>query len=139
MAKKAKAEPAVLELPVAFSNVSIGDKTCRVGVTVSRVSLTVSQADKNLCGRRLTGKLVPLANGDAPGQTYMDGTGPAELAGIFDVKGFSATTKHIGFGLTFMLEGLDLTTIAGLAKRDGSLIVNDIQEIPEEDGKSDEE
>jgi hypothetical protein len=132
MARKKETPEAVaaLDLPVSFSNVSIGDGTARVGIQIDRAKLTISKADQNLCGRRLTGKLIAGGVGDAPGQTYLPGTKLPELVGIFDVKSFSVNKKRIGAGLTFILEGLDLGLIAKFAKRSGRLVVNGVEDIP---------
>lgn len=138
MAKKAKAAPGPMELPVHFSNVSIGDTTCRIGVGISRGNITVAQADASMCGRRLTGKLIAQKNGDAPGQAALPGIPDPELEGIFDVKGFSVTTKRLSIGLTFALAGMDLATLAGLAKRDGRLIINKVEDLDSDDEEEEE-
>lgn len=131
-----------LDLIVSFGNVSIGDKTARIGVAVDRSSLTVSNADKSLCGRRLTGKIVSQPAGDAPGQETLPGfeSGNTDLATSFDVKSFSVTPKNIAFGLTFSLRDLDIGLLGNFAKRNGRLQVSEITDLPEdEEGGGDSE
>lgn len=140
MAKKKNAD-SVLELEVAFGNVSIGDKTARVGISTERSQISISQADKNLCGRRLTGTILVHAN-ENPDQTTMDGfADDIALPGIFDVKQIGITPKAVGFGLTFALAGLDVSQLAHFAKRNGKLIVNNVEDIPEneQNGHAEEE
>ncbi len=137
---------AVLDLPVAFGNVSIGDKTARIGVTVDRSSLSVSQADKHLCEHRLTGRIVSKPQGDHPDQAALPGMEfETALAGVFDVKGFSVSKDNLGFGLTFAIASIDVANLAHFAKRAGRVVVEDVEAIPangeaeEEDEEEDEE
>lgn len=133
MAKKKDAEAPILELPVSFGNVNVGDKTARVGVTVPRTSLSVSSADKNLCGKRLTVHLLARAGDGQAGQESIPGLEGAdlELSGVADVKGFGVGPKTISAGLTFSIESIDVPTLARMAKRDGVVTVVGIQDIPE--------
>jgi hypothetical protein len=129
----AKKKELLLDIPVAFGNVSIGDLTARLGVTIDRGSLTVSKADKDLCCRRLTGKIIARPNGVKGDQDPLPGVGDDfELKGIFDVKGFSTTGKKIGVGLTFSLDGIDVSNLAHFAKREGMLQVDGIEDLPED-------
>ncbi len=136
MAKK-KVE-AVLKVPVAFSNVNIGDETARVGISIGRGHLTVSQADKHLCGKRLTGTILARSNGATAEQGSLPGLDDdTEIRGIFDVKGFSASLKKISTGLTFALASVDIEKLSHFAKREGQLSVENIEALPE--GEDDEE
>ena len=137
MAKKAKNKH--LELPVSFGNVSIGEQTCRVGVTVARTALDVAEADEKFCGCRLTGTLRVGQEGDLPGQKTLPGMPDPELRGTFDIKGFSAALKTISFGLTFALNGTDLGVLAGLAKREGTLTVEGVERLTDEEAEGEEE
>lgn len=133
MAKK-KAPSSVLELPVSFGNVSIGDKTARIGVTVDRSNITVKKADDSICEKRLTGQIIAKPNGEAPDQGRLQGMerlGDSELDATFDVKGFSVTKDALSFGLTFLLGSVDVAELASFAKREGRLIIEDAEEIPE--------
>jgi hypothetical protein len=143
MAKKQ--QETVLELPVAFGNISIGDKTARIGINVDRGDMTISQADKNLCEKRLSGKIVSRPTGDHKDQAALPGMEfETALNGVFDVKGFSVSKDALSFGLTFALASIDVSCLAHFAKRSGWLKVNDIEAIPEKessngDGEEDEE
>lgn len=137
MAKKKAA--AVMELPVAWGNLNVGDTTCRLGVSISRANLTVAEADKHLCEKRLTGRILARANGARADQPSLPGADDdTELKGSFDVKGFSATGKAISTGLTFMLSQIEVETLARFARREGMLTVNDIEDLPEESANGDE-
>lgn len=138
MAKSRKETSAVLDIPVAFGNVSIGDKTARIGITVDRSSLSVSQADKNLCEKRLSGRIVSKPAGDAPDQASFPGMEfTTALEGVFDVKGFSVSKDSLGFGLTFAIASVDVSSLAHFAKRAGNLVVADVSAIPERDANGD--
>lgn len=141
----AKKKEAVLELPVSYSNVNIGDKTARVGVKVHRANLRPTQADTQLCGKRLTGRLLARAAGAQAEQQSLPGADQdVQLEGTFDVMGFTVTPKTIGFGCTFSLESIDIEKMAHFAKREGMLYIDTVAEIPEEErpekkGKDEEE
>jgi hypothetical protein len=51
--RSATADPPVLEIPVKYGNVNLGDETGRLGCSASRGNLTVAKADRNLVGKRL--------------------------------------------------------------------------------------
>ena len=130
----AKNKTVLLELPVAFGNISIGDKTARVGVTISRGNLTPSKADKELCGKRLIGQIVAVPEGTQPENEPLPGmNGDISLAGAFDVKGFGVTSKHITLGLTFAIKSIKVEDLAHFAKRDGRIVVNETQALSEDD------
>jgi len=130
----------VMDLIVGFGNVNIGDKTARIGITVDRGNLSVSQADQSLCGRRLTGTLIAQPDGDAPGQETFPGmdSGNTELNGSFDVKGFNVTAKNISFGLTFSLKDLEMELLGHFAKRNGRLNITEVAELPDEENENGE-
>lgn len=125
---------AVLDVPVNFGDVSIGDGTARIGVRIDRSLLNIDAADKLLCGRRLNGRLLVTPPGDANGQTYIDpevgGELKHELESTFDVKRFSASPKNITAGLTFSLQEVEVSELSYFAKRGGRLVVASIAEIP---------
>jgi len=136
-----KASDNVLELPVVFSNVNIGDKTCRLGISISRGNITPTQADKRLCGKRLTGTIFAAPDGVSTtnGQQALPGAdGDLEMAGIFDVKGFTVSTKSIGAGLTFALASIDIETLAHFAKREGRIVITGVQELEADEEDEDE-
>lgn len=140
MATKANVSTAVLELPVSFGNVSIGEKAARIGVSVDRSRLKIGSADKNLCGHRLTCNIAAVPAGDDPEQARLFDDS-RKLEGVADVKGFAVTTKAVTFGLTFNIEDIDLDTLCHFAKRAGRLVVEGVERIPdeEEDDGEDEE
>jgi hypothetical protein len=130
MAKR-KAEE-VLNVRVDFGNIGIGDETARVGIRIDRENLDVNRADEVFCGRRLTGKIITVRDGDAPEQRELIDTGSQhELKGVFDVKQFSANRKRISTGLTFSLAEIDVSEIGHFAKRSGRLIVTSAEELPD--------
>jgi hypothetical protein len=132
MAKaKEAAALAVLDLPVGFGNVSIGDETARIGIRVERKFLSLKKADENLCGRRLWGKIVARSSGQAEQDSIpgMDGQ-DSEVQATFDVKGFGVSKKSVSFGLTFALESVDVQTLSLFAKRSGKLVVTGVEDMP---------
>jgi len=139
MAKKKPVPANVLELPVEYGQVSIGDKTTRIGVNVDRSELKVSDADKQLCEKRLTGRIITRPPGN-PEQGTLPGVDlETHLAGVFDVKGFSVTSDKISFGLTFALASIDVSVLAHFAKRSGRLIVEAVEALPESNGEAEED
>lgn len=134
--RAAQDEPDPSRLPVKFGGVSYGDKTCRLGVVVSRGNLTVNQADKLLVGQRLKVSCVALLLG-RPDQPTLTGDPPQQevaVAGSADVKSIGVGTKAIAFGLTFPIEGFDdQHLLPSFAKRDGFVRVLDRSPIPEEE------
>jgi hypothetical protein len=124
----------VLDVPVNFGDVSIGDGTARIGVRIDRSLLNIDAADELLCGRRLNGRLLVTPPGDANSQTYIDpevsGDLKHELESTFDVKRFSASPKNITAGLTFSLQEVEVSELSHFAKRGGRLVVASIAEIP---------
>lgn len=128
-----KAASSVIDVPVSFGGVSIGDKTARLGVSVDRNDLTLAQADKNLCGRRLTGTVVAKPPGDNADQGALPGLeDDTTLQGVFDVKRFGVDESAISFGLTFAVKGLDVASLAHFAKRNGRFQVFEVEAIPDE-------
>ncbi len=63
--KKARGEPGatLLRIPVQWSNVNIGDETCRLGAKAERAALSPEVADENLCGKRLVVTIIARAGG----------------------------------------------------------------------------
>lgn len=143
MATKTKARGApgatLMELPVQWSNVNIGDETCRLGAKVDRTSLTVAAADRNLCGKRLIATIVAAAGNSNPEQSSLPGVdADTELVGVFDVKSFAVSRKRIAFGLTFALASVDVKELAGFAKRSGKLIIDRVEDIPKDEAGADD-
>jgi hypothetical protein len=125
---------SILELNAVFGNVSIGDKTARIGLTVDRLDLTLPQADRHLCEKRLIGSIFSRPPGDHPDQgTLPEMEFSTTISGAFDVKSFRVTKKHLNFGLTFAIASIDVALLAHFAERSGRLIVDDIDIIPEKE------
>jgi hypothetical protein len=141
-----KRQGKYLTLPVSFGDVSVGDKTARIGVEISRQDLGLTAADKNLCGRRLIGSILARPEGSSAEQEGLMGDdGDTVLRGIFDVKSFSVKKKYIGAGLTFALEelsGEDRQSLTYFAKREGLLLIDNLEQLPgkaESNGKPEKE
>ena len=131
----------LLDLAVAFGNLSVGDKTARIGITVDRQNLKVLEADKHLCERRLTCKLVARPKGENPDQGRMPGfekDNDEAIDGVADVKGFSVSADHISFGLTFAIASIDIMALTHFAKRSGQFMVEGAEDIPEDEKKDDD-
>lgn len=138
---KAKKKPAKkpaksgeLELPVSYSNVSIGQKTCRVGITIHRGNIKIAEADRYFCDKRLSGTILARAGGAQAEQNSLPSMEAADytLEGVFDVKGYGVTAKHISCGLTFALESIDVETFSHFAKGDGMVTIEGAEAIPDE-------
>lgn len=130
----AKKKDGTFELPCTFGNASFGDERASIGVKVSRGNLTVTTADKTLTCKRLSMKLIANLNGNGNnGQTSMTPDDCHEMDATADVKGFNASGKRIGFTLSFLLNSIDVGTLAGMAKRDGRLEIQGVEDLPESD------
>lgn len=128
-----------VQLPVDFAGVSIGDGTCRVGIRIPRGEMKLSKADQMLCGRRLTGRIVLTPNGESANQMYMFKGLKHEIAGTFDIKGYSVRPDWISCGLTFAMSEIDPRELASFAKRQGRLLVQGVTDIPTARGGEDED
>lgn len=124
------------KLAVEFGGVSIGDKTARIGIKVSREGITLEAADEAFCDRRLTGKLVLGKGDDAQGKIVDDLE--HECAGSFDIKGYRVSSTSITAALTFSKKEIKLDEVALFAKGTGMLVVDNVGEIPEEEKGTDE-
>lgn len=132
----------VLDLECTWGNVSLGEKTARLGATIARSALKLAQADKTFCGRRITGKITAKPADEEPDQgrlAGMEGVGISEMEETFDVKGLNVSSTHISLGLTFNIKDLDVACLAHFARRTGRLVVTDVSEIPESENGEDEE
>ncbi len=137
MAKK-PVKGAGLEIPVSFGNVSFGDHTASVSCKASRSNLSVTQADRSLCGKRLTGTILARPEGSGSDQPGLLGTdGDLEVAGVFDVDGFGVKTVNISFTVSFSLKDIDRATFSEFAKRNGRIEISEIASIDDEE-ESDE-
>ena len=128
---KTKTAPAATDIAVAYGNVSIGDETARIGVSISRGQMSLAAMDKNFCGKRLTGTILARSTGGAEQQSLPGADSDLTITAVFDVKSFSVKRKSFGTGLTFALSGIDASTLAGFAKREGMLRIDQIDDIPD--------
>lgn len=69
----AKKKSDVINLPVGYGDVRVGDKTCGIRASVSRDSFPLAQADKTLCERRITGRIIAKPAGWQSDQNAMPG------------------------------------------------------------------
>lgn len=133
---------SVLNVPVEFGGVSIGDQTASVGCRIDRAQMKLGEVDKCLCGKRLTGKIQIDRNADdSPGQQTLPGierdSGP-QVPGSFDVKRIGMSPKDYSFRATFSLGEINIEDLSHFAKAKGRLIVEGIGEIPEDAPGGDE-
>ena len=138
MARKPAAPECILELPVTFGNLSIGETTARLGIRVSRGNLTVSKADKHLCCKRLSCTIIARSNGAQADQESLPGidAGDEEINAVCDVKGYSVGGKTISLGLTLMLSMVSIEKLSHFPKREGRVLIESAVEIePEDDDK----
>lgn len=121
----------VLEIPVEFGGVSIGQATARLGCRIARAHLNIVAADEAFTGHRLTGKVLLGQRDDMPGQETMFDS-DFEVEATFDVKGIRVTTDTIATGLTFSLNDIDIAELAKFSRGSGKLIVYSVGEIPDD-------
>jgi len=129
----AKTKEALLDVPVEFGGVSIGEATARLGLKIDRTVLELDQADECFCGHRLDCRLMLGAADDAPGQKHLIEDARLQVAGQADCKQLSVRPEKISTGLTFSLADIDVAELARFSKGQGRLIVNGVFEIPEDD------
>jgi hypothetical protein len=140
MAKKKDESPPLMALDVKYGNVNIGMDTCRLGITVERAKLTITQADRNLCGKRLVGTILARAGDAQSSQDSLPGIdADVTLSAAFDVKSFGVTRKNISAGLTFAIASVNVETLSHFAGRQGTFTVTNINDIPEGEPTTDEE
>jgi hypothetical protein len=134
--RSATADPPVLEIPVKYGNVNLGDETGRLGCSASRGNLTVAKADRNLVGKRLKVKIMARAGGAQSDQPSIPQAEADEhIEAVADVKSIGVGVKNISFGLTFALESVDVETLAHFAKREGIVTVLEAEDIPEDEAE----
>lgn len=118
-----------LQVACEFGGVSLGgDGAARIGIKVSRDDMTLEQADKYLCGKRLSGKIT-ATTGDNPAQKTIASDIDEQLEATFDVKRISATPTEIGASLTLVLDDQDVSAFAHFAKKKGWPIVDRVEVI----------
>lgn len=128
-----------LEIPVSFNGVSVGTDTARLGIKISRESLSLESAGEHLCGKQLTGKLIIMAPGDSTKQRKLVDDLHDTIEGTFTVKGFSVSTDMFSTGLTFLHSGVDLSKLPHFVKKQGRLIINEVQAVEVDDDDDDDD
>lgn len=127
----AKSKTPVLEVPVSFGGVSIGEKTARVSMKIQRgdCGLDIVAAEDLFCGRRLTGKIQLGGKADTPGQTKFIET-DVVVDGTFDIHRFGVTPEAFTTGATFSLKEIEIGDLAQFSKGQGRMVVESNDEIP---------
>ena len=97
----------------------------------------MTEADRILCGKRLTGRVVIMPASDDINQTYLPGTDvDYQVDGVFDVKRFSASPKQIGASLSFSIASIDIEQLSHFAQGSGRLIVDGVEVLQIEPKKT---
>jgi hypothetical protein len=132
---KQKDPDVLLELPVSYGNVAVGENVIRLGAAVSRSNMKIAQADRHLCEQRLKVKLIACPKGSTADQGVLPGmpSGDTEIKTVVDILSYGVNGKRISFGMKMMRGMVRLTDIADFAKRDGRILVYEIEKIPEEE------
>lgn len=126
-----------VSLAVSFGSVGFA-KSARIGVSCLREDLTVSRADKLLCGRRLALKLTAVPRGENPDQATLEGFDEKlEMACVADVKRIGVGPDELSFGLTLALNGLDRDMVANFAGRTGRMQIKSSEPIADDDETDD--
>lgn len=135
MAKKT----TIHDLPVAWKNVSFGDKTVSIGFSMSRGKTSPAAIDKILTGKRLTCKLFAgIGEGEDNGQSRAFSDGDLDVEAVFDSSGFGVRSKRFTGTLSTTIASVDAATISHFAKRDGRIEVSAVEDI-DEDAADDKE
>lgn len=129
----------LMDVPVSFGDVSIGDGTASIGVSIDRSAVNVETAEQFFCGRRLSGRILVFPSGDDPTQKYIPDTGVGrhEIESVFDCKRFGVSPKKLSTKLSFSLDGIALDELGQCAKRQGRLIAFHSSSLSEEKSGSD--
>lgn len=124
-------------IPVEFGGVGVGQGVARIGIKVSRSSLSLDSADELFTNRRLTG-VVTLAKDD-PKQGKLIADADHEIHGTFDIKGFRVGAETLAAGLSFSTRDIDLRELGFFAKAKGRVDVEVIDELEADDPDEDED
>lgn len=127
---KPPANSSVLDVPVEFGGLSIGDVTARIGVRIDREHMNIVAADECFTGKRLS-VVVSLGSSDPEQRELFKGR-TFEVTGSVDVKRLGVTSDQFSAGLTFNLESIDVATIAKFSKGKGRLKVFEVAALPDD-------
>lgn len=128
--KKPPANSSVLDVPVEFGGLSIGDVTARIGVRIDREHMNIVAADECFTGKRLS-VVVSLGSSDPEQKELFQGR-TFDVTGSVDVKRLGVTADQFSAGLTFNLESIDVATIAKFSKGKGRLKVFEVAALPDD-------
>lgn len=122
-----------IQFPVHFSSVALQLEQSKIGIQIDRSNLSIETADELLSGRRLTGTVEVVRDGEKEDQqSLIQGTLSAVTAS-FDVKGFNVKPKTFTAGLVFAKDDMDPNNLDGFLKRNGRVTITENNDIPEDD------
>ena len=136
---KSNGKSQVLDIPVEFGGVSIGEATARLGIRANRSVLNINSADEVLCGHRLTGRVVLGGEDDEAGQGRLVDDMDHMVSAVFDCKRIGVNPTQISAGLTFNLADVDIKELARFSKGAGRLVVEAVSELPEDADDGDDD
>jgi hypothetical protein len=139
MSKK-KSKVAMVDLPVEFGGVSIGEQTARLGCRFSKSLFNdLNRAADMFVGRRLDCRVGLGGEQDSPGQTMLFDDMEVFVEATADCKRLGLSTDTISIGLTFNLKDVDIETLARFSKGSGRLAVDQVAQIPVDTVSSDDD
>lgn len=106
-----------------FGTVGGGDEVARISFKVARERLSLEDADRLLCGKRIHGRISCRAE-DEDGSQRKIGADDPQIEGTFDCKNVKATPKFISGSLRFMIDEQVEAALLKLAKRHGQITIN---------------
>ncbi len=125
MAKKktARSENVLVDVPVRFGNVSIGDGSASVSVSIDRDDMNPAAADNLLCARRLTAVIAVGGDSDDADQQLLFDDMRHKIETVFEVKGYSVKAKEVRATFNMLLKDVKITILGKFAKHRGRLVV----------------
>lgn len=122
------------KLEASFGSVSFGDTSASCSVKIPLSEFSLAKAHKDFCERRLKGEInAKGAAGDAASQGALEGMDDdVKIKGVFDVAKISISKKMVSFTVSFSLRDVDRAQLSNIAKRNGFLIVNTVEDIRED-------
>jgi len=125
--KKAKGgdqeKSELLNVVARFGRVSFGEEMAGISFRVDRDWLDLSEAERLLCGKRLSAKLAS-GGADAAEQTLLFDDLEYQVNGVFECRRIGCSPTEIGGTLNIMLDEIeDGETFRHLAGRQGRLVV----------------
>lgn len=109
---------SLLDVPVAFGSVTIGDGSVSIAIMIDRENLTPEAADGLLCGCRVKGEIRAGAPSEPDQQVMFDDL-EFKQAGMFEIKGYSVRPKSIRSTLNMLLNDVDVKELEHFAKHSG--------------------